>query len=177
MYYILSPLEWWPENGGIYWIVARVLRKLLAVLAASTSSECTFLIFGLVDTAERLSLLGVWIEKRSISLQQYYFFINYKNIVLFFMLISKQLTNRWQWITNPATVHGNCGVNIWTVDPPLRGVAKVWLELESFFDLTTYLNDVQTDTFDSTCASRSELSDIDRQTVTIDPSKQPPLVE
>ena len=30
------------------------------------------------------------------------------------MWISKPLTNRWQWVKNPTTAHGDCGLNIST---------------------------------------------------------------
>ena len=60
----LSPLEWWRVNWGKYRIVARVVRKWLAVPATSTPSERVFLVCRLVDTAERFNLLGVSIEKQ-----------------------------------------------------------------------------------------------------------------
>ena len=47
-------------------------------------------------------------------------FTNFKNILLVFTLISKPLTNRSQWVTNPTTVHRNRGVNIQTVDTSTR---------------------------------------------------------
>ena len=43
-------------------------------------------------------------------------FINFKNIVLVFTLLSKPLKNRWQRVTNSTTVHGNHRVNIQTID-------------------------------------------------------------
>ena len=45
---------------------------------------------------------------------------NFKNIVFFIVLISKPLTHRWQWVEKPITVHGNCGVNIQTVDTSIQ---------------------------------------------------------
>ena len=50
-------------NGGKYWIVARVARKWLAVPETSIPSESVLSIRGLVDTAERLNLLGVLTKK------------------------------------------------------------------------------------------------------------------
>ena len=51
-------------NGGKYWIVARVARKWLAVPETSIPSESVLSIRGLVDTAERLNLLGVSIREQ-----------------------------------------------------------------------------------------------------------------
>ena len=50
---ILSPLEWWRENGGKYRNMDRVAPKWLAVPVTSTPNERVFLIFCLVDTAKR----------------------------------------------------------------------------------------------------------------------------
>ena len=49
----------WRINGGKYQNVERVEQKWLAVTATSTTIKRVFLVCGLVDTPERLNLLGV----------------------------------------------------------------------------------------------------------------------
>ena len=105
-------------------------------------------------------------------------FVNFRNALSVFKLISKPLTNHWQWVTNPTTVHGKHGANIQAVDISiyiwvgffwwlfpkfLEGGCKSLTQTRNVFDSTTYLNDVWNDIFDSTCVSQSELGDPERQ--------------
>ena len=83
-------------NWGKYWNMDRVARKWLSVPENLNPRKRAVSIFGLVDTAKRLNIIGVLIDKQVLH---YYNilpnFINFKDIVLVFTLIFKPFTNHW----------------------------------------------------------------------------------
>ena len=90
--------------------MARVSQKWLAVTATYTPREHVFSTCGLVDTADRSNLLRSSIEKKVFCYNNIKKFINFRNVVLVFTLISKLLKNHLK------TVGSECVCVFWSLD-------------------------------------------------------------